>query len=252
MITIKNIHHQIGGANILNNINLTIPNGGITALIGANGAGKSTLLSLIARLNTIQQGQILLDDMDISQTPSRKIAQHLAILTQDNVIHSRITVEDLLMFGRYPHHQGRPEAEDKQIVQEALARFELSHLANRFLSELSGGQRQRALIAMTFCQQTSHVLLDEPLNNLDMFHARELMRLLRKLTDELALTTVMVVHDINMACAYADTIIAMKNGEIVMSGSPDEIITRESLIEVFNLDAEIMECQCKKLVVHHL
>ena len=252
MIKIENITYKINQATILNNINLTIPNGGITALIGANGAGKSTLLSLVARLNPIQQGQIWLNDMDIATTPSRTIAQNLAILTQDNVIHSRITVKDLLIFGRYPHHQGRPTEEDSAIIRDALQRFELAPLANRFLSELSGGQRQRALITMTFCQQTDHVLLDEPLNNLDMFHARELMRLLRQLTDELALTTVMVVHDINMAAAYADTIVAMKNGEIAMIGTPEEIITQENLKTVFNLEAEVLSHQAKRLVVHHM
>lgn len=252
MITIKNLHHKIGDTPILNNINLTIPNGGITALIGANGAGKSTLLSLIARLQTIQTGEIYLDNFNIAKTPSQTIAKQLAILTQDNVIHSRITVKDLLMFGRYPHHQGRIKQKDNDIVEEALQHFELDHFANRFLSELSGGQRQRALIAMTFCQQTNHVLLDEPLNNLDMFHARELMRLLRKLTDELALTTVMVVHDINIAAAYADTIVAMKNGQIEIIGTPKEVITADNLKSVFNLNAEILECQGRPLVIHHI
>jgi len=231
VIKIENITYKINQATILNNINLTIPNGGITALIGANGAGKSTLLSLVARLNPIQQGQIWLNDMDIG---------------------SRITVKDLLIFGRYPHHQGRPTEDDNAIIHHALQRFELAPLANRFLSELSGGQRQRALIAMTFCQKTDHVLLDEPLNNLDMFHARELMRLLRQLTDELALTTVMVVHDINMAAAYADTIVAMKNGAIAMIGTPEEIITQENLKTVFNLEAEVLSHQAKRLVVHHM
>ncbi|MDE8034715.1 ATP-binding cassette domain-containing protein [Actinobacillus equuli subsp. equuli] len=252
MIDIKNISHKIGNTTILNNINLHIPNGGITALIGANGAGKSTLLSLIARLQNTQSGQIWLNNYNIAEADSRKIAQHLAILTQDNVIHSRITVQDLLMFGRYPHHQGKISEHDRQVVEKALQRFELAQLKDRFLNELSGGQRQRALIAMTFCQQTQHVLLDEPLNNLDMFHARELMRLLRKLTDELQLTTVMVVHDINMAAAYADTIVAMKNGEIIMTGSPEEIITSENLKTVFNLDAEVLEHNGKRLVVHHI
>ena len=252
MIKIENLSYKINQAQILNKINLTIPDGGITALIGANGAGKSTLLSLVARLNPIQQGQIWLNEMNIAQTPSRTVAQNLAILTQDNVIHSRITVQDLLFFGRYPHHQGRPTEQDKHIVQQSLQRFQLDHLAQRFLSELSGGQRQRALIAMTFCQQTNHVLLDEPLNNLDMFHARELMRLLRQLTDELALTTVMVVHDINMAAAYADTIVAMKNGEIKMVGTPEQIISQPNLQEIFNLDAQVLDYQGKRLVVHHI
>ena len=252
MIDIKNVSHKIGRTTILNNLNLHIPNGGITALIGANGAGKSTLLSLIARLESVQSGQIWLENYNIAETDTRTVAQNLAILTQDNVIHSRITVKDLLMFGRYPHHQGRIAAKDKEIVENTLQRFDLKFFENRFLSELSGGQRQRALIAMTFCQQTSHVLLDEPLNNLDMYHARNLMRLLRKLTDELALTTVMVVHDINMAAAYADTIVAMKNGEIVLAGTPEEVIAPENLKNVFNLDAEVLEHRGKRLVVHHI
>lgn len=252
MITVKNIHHKIGNTTILNNINLTIPNGGITALIGANGAGKSTLLSLIARLKDIQEGEIHLNNLNIAKTPSQKVAKQLAILTQDNVIHSRITVKDLLMFGRYPHHQGRITQQDHNIVEEALERFDLVNFSHRFLNELSGGQRQRALIAMTFCQQTNYILLDEPLNNLDMFHARELMKLLRQLTDELALTIVMVVHDINIAAAYADTIVAMKNGTIEKIGSPQQIITNENLKAVFNLDADVVEYQGKPLVIHHI
>lgn len=252
MITVKDLKHKIGNATILDNINLTIPNGGITALIGANGAGKSTLLSLMARLQTIQQGEIYLNDLNIAHTPSKTLAKQLAILTQDNVIHSRITVKDLLLFGRYPHHQGRVTAKDNEIVDHALLRFDLAPFAERFLNELSGGQRQRALIAMTFCQQTHHILLDEPLNNLDMFHACQLMKLLRKLTDELALTTVMVVHDINIAAAYADTIIAMKDGQIQQIGSPHEVITRDNLNHLFNLEAEVLSHQGKPLVIHHL
>ncbi|KAE9538717.1 ATP-binding cassette domain-containing protein [Ursidibacter maritimus] len=252
MIKISQVNHHIGNATILRNIDLTIQNGGITALVGPNGAGKSTLLSLIARLIPLQQGQIWLDEKDIHKTSSREIAKHLAILTQDNAIHSRITVRDLLMFGRYPHHQGRPTEQDNDIVEQALKRFELQDFSQRFLSELSGGQRQRALIAMTFCQQTQHILLDEPLNNLDMFHARELMRLLRKLTDEFNLTTIMVVHDINMVAAYADTIVAMKDGQIRLVGTPDEILTPKNLQEIFSLDAELIEYQGKKVVLHHL
>ena len=129
MIKVENVSHKIGQSTILNNINLTIQNGGITALIGANGAGKSTLLSLIARLQSLQSGKITLDTLNLSETPSRQIAQHLAILTQDNVIHSRITVRDLLMFGRYPHHQGKVGEKDNQVVDEALQRFELTELS---------------------------------------------------------------------------------------------------------------------------
>ena len=252
MITIRNVSHTIGSNPILNDVSLDIPEGGITALIGPNGAGKSTLLSFMARLQPLVYGNISYAGKDIKTTPTAELARTLSILTQENSIMSRITVRDLLMFGRYPYHQGRPSETDKTIVEEALAEFHLQDFADRYLTELSGGQRQRALIAMTFCQKTDHVLLDEPLNNLDMFHARELMRLLRQLTDELALTTVMVVHDINMAAAYADTIVAMKNGEIAMIGTPEEIITQENLKTVFNLEAEVLSHQAKRLVVHHM
>lgn len=252
MITITNVSHRIDQTVILRDINLTLPQQGITALIGPNGAGKSTLLSLVARLNTLQHGQISIDGLDITHTSSQSIAQKLAILTQNNTIHSRITVSDLLMFGRYPHHQGHISQSDYDVVNQVLNRFDLCSLAPRYLSSLSGGQRQRAMIAMVFCQQTPYVLLDEPLNNLDMFHARELMRLLRRLTEEQGLTTVMVVHDINMAAAWADHIIAMKDGQVWMQGSPTEIITRNAIRHIFGLDADVLDYHGKQLVVHHI
>ncbi|WP_066567657.1 ABC transporter ATP-binding protein [Snodgrassella sp. CFCC 13594] len=252
MITVEHVNHQLNGIPILSDINLSIEGPGITALIGPNGAGKSTLLSLMARLQPLQSGHILIDDQDITRAKSSDMAKRLAILTQDNPIQSRITVRDLLMFGRYPFNQGRITEQDQTIVDSALQRFELSDLDNRYLSALSGGQRQRALIAMVFCQQTSHVLLDEPLNNLDMFHARELMRRLRELTDTQGLTTVMVVHDINVAAAYADHIVAMKDGRIVHQGAPSAIITADNLKTIFHLDAEVLTHHGLPLVIHHI
>lgn len=252
MISIEHVSHSIGHTPILTDISLNITGSGITALIGPNGAGKSTLFSLIARLQPMQSGRIDIDGTDISRSKSAEIARKLAILTQDNAIQSRISVYELLMFGRYPHNQGHISSEDRRIVEEALQRFDLTDLAKRYLSELSGGQRQRALIAMTFCQQTSHVLLDEPLNNLDMFHVRELMHLLRRLTQEQGLSTVMVVHDINIAAAYADHIIAMKDGHVIMQGTPDEIITQDNLYTLFHIQADVLDYHGTPLVVHHI
>ncbi|PIT24689.1 iron ABC transporter ATP-binding protein [Snodgrassella alvi] len=252
MITIKNVNHNINGTAILRDINLNLPDKSITALIGPNGAGKSTLFSLIARLQPLQQGSIHIDELDVSHSKSTDIARKLAILSQENNIHSRITVRDLLLFGRYPHTQGRLTPEDQQIVDQALQRFELEPLQQRYLSALSGGQRQRALVAMTFCQQTKHVILDEPLNNMDMYHARELMRLLRQLTTEQGLSTIMVVHDINMAAAYADHIVALKNGQVIMQGSPKDIITINNIQTIFNLDTEVVSHKDRPLVIHHL
>jgi len=199
MITIRNVSFHIGSNPILNNVSLDIPEGGITALIGPNGAGKSTLLSFMARLRPLEQGSISYAGKDISTTPTAELAKTLSILTQENSVMSRITVRDLLMFGRYPYHQGRPTPEDLAIVENALSEFKLDSFANRYLTELSGGQRQRAMIAMVFCQSTDYVLLDEPLNNLDMYHARALMQLLQRLTREHKRTTVVAPHAITPA-----------------------------------------------------
>lgn len=253
MIGIRNVRYQIDGHPVLQGIDLDIPQGGITALIGPNGAGKSTLLSIMARLLPLSSGsQIRYGTHDLASTPTAQMAKVLAILSQENHIQSRITVRELLMFGRYPHHQGRPKTEDHAVVDEALRQFQLNDLAHRYLTALSGGQRQRALIAMVFCQGTDYVLLDEPLNNLDMYHARELMRLLHRLTAEQQRTTVVVLHDINHAAAYADHIVAMKNGQVALTGTPDEVFTRENIADLFGMDVQILSHAGKKLIVHHI
>lgn len=251
MITIRNVSHQIHKQTILHNINLTIPQGGITALIGANGAGKSTLLSLMARLKPLISGSISYNGRDLASTPTAQVAKMLAILTQENSIHSRIAVRDLLLFGRYPYHQGQPTAEDQAIVDNALVEFQLQDLAHRYLTELSGGQRQRALIAMVFCQSTEYVLLDEPLNNLDMYYARNLMQLLRQLAHSQQRTIIVVLHDINMAAAYADHVVAMKQGQVLFSGCPDEVFTVPNIQAAFNMEVDVLDCKGKKLIVHH-
>ena len=252
MIKIQNISHQIGNHIILDNINLNIPKGGITALIGPNGAGKSTLLSLMARLQPLAKGNISYADKNIVLTPTADLAKTVSILTQENSIMSRISVRDLLMFGRYPYHHGRPSETDKNIVENALHEFHLENFAKRYLTELSGGQRQRAMIAMVFCQSTDYVLLDEPLNNLDMYHARLLMQLLQRLTREYNRSTVLVLHDINQAAAYADFVIAMKDGKIAMTGLANEIFTVANIKDLFGMDVNVLDYKNKKLIVHHI
>ncbi len=252
MIEIKNVSYQIGKQTILDDVSLNIPQNGITALIGANGAGKSSLLSFMARLRPLTSGSIAYNGRDLATTPTAEVAKMLSILTQENSIHSRISVRDLLLFGRYPYHQGRPTDEDKQIVEQAIVQFQLEPLAHRYLTELSGGQRQRALIAMVFCQSTEYVLLDEPLNNLDMYYARNLMQLLRELTHEHQRTTVVVLHDINQAAAYADHVVAMQKGKVKFAGSPEEVFTVENIKVLFDMDVDVLDYKGKKLIVHHL
>ena len=252
MITIEQVSFQIRGTEILKNINLEIPKGGITALVGPNGAGKSTLFSLMSRLNEFEQGKISIDGMDISKTPSDEMAKKIAILRQENNITSRIMVKEMLMFGRYPYHKGRPTEEDRAIVENTLRRFDLYDLRGRYLTELSGGQRQRVLVAMVFCQSTDYLLLDEPLNNLDMYHSRQLMRQLRHIADEHQRTIIVVLHDVNYASVYADSIVGLKRGELVLHGKPRDVLNSDNLEKLFGVDAQVVDVNGHSMVMHYL
>lgn len=252
MIRIENVDWSIGEKALLKAINLTLPDSGITALIGPNGAGKSTLLSIMARLNPLQGGEIFIDEKPLKAYSARAMAKKLTILTQLNHIQARLTVNDLLLFGRYPIHQGRPNDNDRREVDAMLERFSLQAEKYRYLTTLSGGQLQRALIAMTLCQQTPYVLLDEPLNNLDMYHARELMRTLTSYVRQKGISVTMVVHDINMAAAWADRIVAIKDGRIVTEGTPQSVVTPANLKAIFNMDVDILMHKGKPLVVSSL
>ena len=240
MIRIENLHHQIDGQPILKGIDLTIPAQGVTALIGPNGAGKSTLLSLIARLIKRQTGHIDIAGHKVGEVSDRQLAQTLAVMAQTNHISARLRVADLVGFGRYPWHRGRPGSEDHAHVERALDRFNLTNLRHRFLDEISGGQRQRAFVAMAVAQDTPYLMLDEPLNNLDIAAARDLMRLVRSLADEDGRTVVIVLHDINYATAFADRLVVLADGQVVAQGTPQEVVTPALIRDVFGTDAEVM------------
>ncbi len=252
MIRIENVSLSYRDVPILHDITLSLARGGIIALIGPNGAGKSTLFSLMARLQPLQSGRITIDDLPVDHTPSRQLAQRLAILRQDGAVASRLTVRELVGFGRFPYHQGRPGAEDLALVDTALDQFELRALSERFIDTLSGGQRQRAMVAMTFCQGTDYLLLDEPLNNLDMFHARQLMRSLRTIANERQRTAIIVLHDINQAAAHADRIVAMRDGRVMADGTPDAVLTEDNLEAIFGYRMQIAQMGGKPFVLHHL
>lgn len=251
MIEIQSVSLTREGQRVLDGIDLVLPRGGLTALVGPNGAGKSTLLSLAARLLPLQQGSITIDGLPVGSTPGKVLAKKLAILRQDSGPPPRVTVREMVGFGRFPHSGGRMTAEDKAMVEEALARFELEGLANRSLDRLSGGQRQRVMVAMTYAQATDYILLDEPLNNLDMYHARQLMLELRRLTDETDRTIVIVLHDINHASASADRIIAMKNGRIAADGPPDQIMRTKVLEAIYGFEIEVVEAKGMRLALQY-
>lgn len=253
MIKINNLSHHIGKQQILHDIDLSLPPAQVIALIGPNGAGKSTLFSVMARLQPLQNGQVsfLVDNKehDIVNSDARSLAKTVAMLSQDNNVQGRLRVHELLMFGRYPYHQGSPTVSDQQKVDEIIERFELQELANRFLSTLSGGQRQRVLIAMIVCQDTPYLLLDEPLNNLDMYHAGRLMRELRSLSHNQQKTVVIVLHDINQAAQFSDTVVTMKDGQVLAVGSPNEVLTPETMKQLYEVEVTVLSHQGRPVIV---
>ncbi len=253
MIKITGVSHHIGKQKILHDISLSLPSSQVIALIGPNGAGKSTLFSVMARLQPLQSGQVSFavdnEERDIVQCDARTLATTVAMLSQDNQVQGRLRVHELLMFGRYPYHQGRPTANDHQKVIEIIERFELEPLADRFLSALSGGQRQRVLIAMIVCQDTPYLLLDEPLNNLDMYHSGRLMRELRELSHTQQKTVVIVLHDINQAAQFADIVVTMKDGKIKAIGRPVDVITQQTMKNLYNVDVTVLNHQGRPVIV---
>ncbi|MGJ3191854.1 ABC transporter ATP-binding protein [Paenarthrobacter nitroguajacolicus] len=250
MITVRNVTKRYGGTTVLDDVSCEIPRGGITSIIGPNGAGKSTLLSLISRLQPMDAGGVSVAGLDVTATPSKELAKTMAILRQENHLTMRLTVRDLVAFGRFPHSGGRPTVEDLEHVDEAIRQLDLTSMADKFVDELSGGQRQRAYIAMVLAQDTEYLLLDEPLNNLDMKHSVEMMRLLRRLADELGKTIVLVVHDINFASCYSDTILAMKDGRLIHQGAPTDIMRAGMLHDVYDIDIRIEEIDGNRIGVY--
>ncbi|WP_035397891.1 ABC transporter ATP-binding protein [Exiguobacterium sp. OS-77] len=222
-------------------IDLSIPKGGFTALIGPNGAGKSTTLMMIGRLLDLDAGQIEVAGMDVTSSKSKDLAKIITILRQENHFVTRLTVRQLVGFGRFPYSKGRLTADDETIISKYIDFLELTSLENRYLDELSGGQRQRAYVAMVLCQETEYILLDEPLNNLDIARSVQMMGYLRHVADTFGRTIITVLHDINFAAKYADHICAMKDGQIAAFGTVAEVMDEALLSEIFETRLEIIE-----------
>lgn len=240
-IEAQSVCSSYGDTQVLHDVTACFAQGGVTSLIGPNGAGKSTLLGVMSRLQHSDSGRVLVDGVDVSKNGGRELACRLAVLRQENSMAIRLTVRELVGFGRFPHNGGRPSPDDIEHVEYALSAMELEEFADRYLDELSGGQRQRAHIAMVLAQDTDYVLLDEPLNNLDLRHATSIMRLLRRTAAERGKTIVLVIHDINIAAAYSDRIIAMKDGRIIADGTPADIMCTEVLRDVYDMDMQVTQ-----------
>jgi len=246
MIQLKDVSKRYGAEAIIKNVSLDIPEGKVVSFIGANGAGKSTLFSLMSRLQLPDVGRIIIDDKEICQWKNEELAQTLGILKQTNELHIRLTVRELVEFGRFPYAKSRLTKADHEHVNHALTFMELVDLADKYVDELSGGQKQRVYIAMVLAQDTKYILLDEPLNNLDIKHSLQMMKLLRKMARELNKTVLIIMHDINFSASYSDYIFAFKNGEKLYEGKVEDVIQTEILRDIYDTDISVTEINhCK-------
>ena len=227
---------------VVDNVDLTIPTGAITVIVGANACGKSTLLKTMARILVPVQGAVLLDGQAIGSIPTRELARRLGLLPQQPVAPEGIAVADLVGRGRHPHHGlfATWTGQDREVVEQALTATGTAELADRSVDELSGGQRQRVWIAMALAQRTDVLLLDEPTTFLDLAHQVEVLDLLTDLNRSRGTTVVMVLHDINLAARYADHVIAMRDGRVAAAGAPAEVLDAALMSEVFGLDCVVM------------
>ncbi|MFD1927629.1 ABC transporter ATP-binding protein [Sporosarcina siberiensis] len=250
MIQVREISKYYGKKAVVEKVSVDIHRGKITSFIGPNGAGKSTLLSMVSRLLDADTGEVLVDNDNVKKMKSNEFSKRVSILKQANHMNVRLTVRELVSFGRFPHSRGRLGAEDLRIINQSMDYMELMDMEHDYLEELSGGQKQRAFIAMVIAQDTDYILLDEPLNNLDMKHSVQIMKILRRLVDELGKTVVIVLHDINFASVYSDRIVALKEGRVVRDGPTNDIINSESLREIYDMEIPIKQMSNCRICVY--
>jgi iron complex transport system ATP-binding protein len=238
----RNVTVGYGGAPVVHDLSVEIPDGQVTAIVGPNGCGKSTLLRTLARLLAPTSGRVLLDGAPITSMSTRDIATRLTLLPQSPVAPEGLLVRDLVSRGRHPHQRwfSQWSKKDEEVVEAAMAMTDTTALRDRPLDQLSGGQRQRAWIAMTLAQDTDLMLLDEPTTYLDLAHQVEVLELVCRLNRERSRTVAMVLHDLNLAARYSDLVVVMHTGRIVTQGPAAEVFTAQMLSEVFGLEADIL------------
>ncbi|MBY6208610.1 ABC transporter ATP-binding protein [Halomonas sp. DP3Y7-2] len=227
---------------VLDGVDITIAPGKLTVLLGPNGSGKSTLLKTLARTLSPQSGQVLLDGQAIHHQSTREVAKRLGLLPQGPTAPEGLSVRQLVAMGRFPHQRlwQRDARRDAEVIAEAMAYTHVTEFADRHVDALSGGQRQRCWIAMVLAQQTDLILLDEPTTFLDLKVQVDLLELLTGLAHDQGRTLLLVLHDLNLAAAYADELVMLRDGRIITSGTPAEVFTRANLKQVFDLDAQVI------------
>ena len=244
-IVTKNLKVGYDGHIIVPNFDIEIRAGKITSIIGANGCGKSTVLKAIGRIIRSESGCIMINDRNIADMKNKEIAQQMAILPQSPTAPGTLTCNELVAYGRFPYQKGfgKLSKEDKEIVEWSLSVTNMTDFSNRPIASLSGGQRQRVWIAMALAQQTGIILLDEPTTYLDMSYQLEVLEVLQKLNKEKRITVVIVLHELNNACRFADNIIGLKKGKVICEGRPMEVITKETLKEIYGIDANLQRSE---------
>lgn len=240
-ISVQNLSVSYDDNLIIDNMNLSIPKGEISIIIGANGCGKSTLLKTIARVIKPKDGEIFINGINIKNQKEKNIAKQVAFLPQGPVSPKGITIKDLVAFGRFPHQKmiGGLKPYDKEIIDWAIEETGLKDFSNREIENLSGGQRQRAWIAMTLAQETDIIMLDEPTTYLDMSYQLEVLEVLENLNKKKEKSVIIVLHELNNACRFASNIIGLKKGNIICKGEPKRVITRDNLKEIYGIDVKL-------------
>ena len=251
MITVSGLSKKYNDKYVVSNVDALFPLGKVTSIIGPNGAGKSTLLSMVSRLTESDAGQVMIADKPLNQWDSASLAKRLSVLRQSNNINMRFTVRELVAFGRFPYSQGRLTKEDNSFIDRAMINLDITHLQDRYIDQLSGGQRQMAFIAMVVAQDTDYVFLDEPLNNLDIKHSVDIMKTLKKLAKKHHKAVVIVIHDINFASCYSDNIIAMKQGQLIKSGTVSEVIQEQVLSEIYEIPFKVQEVEGNRISLYY-
>ncbi|MGV3000542.1 iron chelate ABC transporter ATP-binding protein VctC [Vibrio sp. E150_018] len=250
MIELKQLTKRFGEHPVVQNASAEFAKGKVTAIIGPNGAGKSTLLSMAGRLLKRDEGEVWIDGKELVEWDTKALAKRLSVLRQANSFNLRFTVRELISFGRFPYCQGNLKDIDHQAIDKAIDYLDLTLIQDKYLDELSGGQRQLAFIAMVIAQDTDYIFLDEPLNNLDIKHSLQIMATIRRLAHELNKAVVIVIHDINFASCYSDTIIALKKGEIVAKGNVNQVIEASVLSEIYETPFNVIEVDGNRMCLY--
>ena len=240
MINLSGVSKKYNGVTALAISELEIPENKLIGIIGPNGSGKSTLLSCIANSIKPTSGNIFIDGIEARRYDRIEFAKQVSIMNQSTDINLNLTIEDLVSFGRYPYSKGNLTWEDMEIVNDAIYNTGIDHIRNKYITQVSGGERQRALVSLLLAQQSKYILLDEPLNNLDMKSSVQLMDLLRNIVHNNGVTVIIVLHDINFAMNYADSLILMNKGQIAHHGSPESIRTNGIMSEIYGIPIDIM------------